>query len=289
MDDVSYLWEKTVKPALTKSEGNPAHADMAWVEKRLYAGFRQFMKGCMKNHGIKRFTHEELFQPFQEKFWQEVSSQTIPYQSHSELFKQFKQRCAWYWDVWLIEGIKQDNQLALEYLYYRLRSKRLGSFRRLINRSIKVKLEAEDLFMDTFLLFRDKIKSGGFSLLPDADVASYFYSLGHRLLIQHTRKAESSRTDSMTSEVVAGKEDDVKIDRLIADRAILSQIQLKVQELGDLCYQILAMYWFEDLAVRDIAEKLNTEQRTITIRKYKCLQKLKDSCAYLFQAFSQTA
>ena len=147
----------------------------------------------------------------------------------------------------LFERIKGGDEKALEFLYkkyYRMMTK-------LVITNSGTEDEAKDVFQDALVVFWQKARSG--KLVMTAKISTYIYSVCQNLW----RKELDRKKMDM---------DSPEREKIIA--ACLNQI-------GETCKKVLMYYYFEEMSMQEIADKLgflNTD--TAKTKKYKCKQKL---------------
>jgi RNA polymerase sigma factor (sigma-70 family) len=159
-------------------------------------------------------------------------------------------------DSEVIEKMKKGDESALEYLYKK-------NYKMMINLIIKnngTEEEAKDIYQDALIVFWQKITSGNLEMT--SKISTYLYSV-----CQNLWRKELERKSRFTSDTVekgfsdgsAEKEEKVKI------------IQECLGQLGESCRKILSYYYFDELSMNDIAEKMGfANADTAKTKKYKC-------------------
>ena len=70
------------------------------------------------------------------------------------------------------------------------------------------------------------------------------------------------------------------IAQAIGHREGRQQVNDLIERLGDACKKILIMFYYEEIPVRDMLDKLDYEnEQVIRNKKYKCMKQLEDMIA----------
>jgi RNA polymerase sigma factor (sigma-70 family) len=161
----------------------------------------------------------------------------------------------------LFERICRGDEQALEFLYkkyYRMMTK-------LVITNSGTEEEARDVYQDALIVFWQKATSG--NLVLTSKISTYIYSI-----CQNLWRKELDRKKRLSHEE---KDTSVAEDLEAPERERI--IQKCIDQLGDTCKKVLMYYYFEEMSMQDIAEKLgfaNTD--TAKTKKYKCKKKLDD-------------
>jgi RNA polymerase sigma factor (sigma-70 family) len=161
----------------------------------------------------------------------------------------------------IFERIQKGDEKALEFLYkkyYRMMTK-------LVITNSGTEEEARDIYQDALIVFWQKATSG--NLVMTSKISTYIYSI-----CQNLWRKELDRKKRLSNEE---KDTPVSMDIDTAEREKI--IARCIEQLGDTCKQVLMYYYFEEMSMQDIADKLgfaNTD--TAKTKKYKCKKKLDD-------------
>jgi RNA polymerase sigma factor (sigma-70 family) len=123
--------------------------------------------------------------------------------------------------------------------------------------------EARDIYQDALIVFWQKATSG--NLVMTSKISTYIYSI-----CQNLWRKELERKKRLSNEE---KDTPVMLDLDTAEREKI--IAGCIEQLGDTCKKVLMYYYFEEMSMQDIADKLgfaNTD--TAKTKKYKCKKKL---------------
>src|SRR5690349_9281080 len=161
----------------------------------------------------------------------------------------------------IFERICKGDEKALEFLYkkyYRMMTK-------LVITNSGTEEEARDIYQEALIVFWQKATSG--NLVLTSKISTYVYSI-----CQNLWRKELDRKKRLSNEE---KDTPVVLDTDTAERErIIAKV---IDQLGDTCKKVLTYYYFEEMSMQDIADKLgfaNTD--TAKTKKYKCKKKLDD-------------
>ena len=159
----------------------------------------------------------------------------------------------------IFERICKGDEKALEFLYqkyYRMMIK-------LVITNSGTEEEARDVYQDALIVFWQKATSG--NLVLTSKMSTFIYSI-----CQNLWRKELDRKKRLSNEE---KDTAVLLDTDSTEREkILAKC---IDQLGETCKRVLMLYYFEEMSMQDIADKLgfaNTD--TAKTEKYKCKKKL---------------
>ena len=159
----------------------------------------------------------------------------------------------------LFERIQKGDEKALEFIYkkyYRMMTK-------LVTTNSGTEDEARDVYQDALVVFWQKARSG--NLVLTSKMSTYIYSV-----CQNLWRKELDRKKRLSSEEKDLSES-MDLDGPERERIIASCLD----QLGETCRKVLMYYYFDEMSMQEIADKLgfaNTD--TAKTKKYKCKQKL---------------
>lgn len=159
----------------------------------------------------------------------------------------------------VFEQICKGDEKALEYLYkkyYRMMTK-------LVITNSGTEEEARDVYQDALIVFWQKATSG--NLILTSKISTYIYSICQNLWRKELDRKKRLSNEEKDSAVILDVDTPEK-EKIVAKC---------IDQLGDTCKKVLTYYYFEEMSMQDIAEKLgfaNTD--TAKTKKYKCKKKL---------------
>ncbi len=159
----------------------------------------------------------------------------------------------------VFERIKNGDEKALELIYkkyYRMMTK-------LVITNSGTEEEARDVYQDALVVFWQKARSG--NLVMTAKISTYIYSI-----CQNLWRKELDRKKRLSNEE---KDSAQSMDMDAPERnKIIAQC---LNQLGETCRKVLMYYYFDEMSMQEIAEKLGfANTNTAKTKKYKCKQKL---------------
>jgi RNA polymerase sigma factor (sigma-70 family) len=161
----------------------------------------------------------------------------------------------------IFERICKGDEQALEFLYkkyYRMMTK-------MVITNSGTEEEARDIYQEALIVFWQKATSG--NLVLTSKISTYIYSICQNLWrkeLDRKKRLSHEEKDASFSEDLEAPERERIIHKCI-------------EQLGETCKKVLMYYYFEEMSMQDIAEKLgfaNTD--TAKTKKYKCKKKLDD-------------
>lgn len=123
--------------------------------------------------------------------------------------------------------------------------------------------EARDVYQEALIVFWQKAVSG--KLVLTSKMSTFIYSI-----CQNLWRKELDRKKRLSNEE---RDIPVTIDTESEERNKI--IAKCIDQLGDTCKKVLMYYYFDEMSMQEIADKLgfaNTD--TAKTKKYKCKQKL---------------
>lgn len=159
----------------------------------------------------------------------------------------------------LFERIQKGDEKALEFIYrkyYRMMTK-------MVITNSGTEEEALDVYQDALVVFWQKARSG--NLVLTSKMSTYIYSICQNLWrkeLDRKKRLSNEEKDVAESTDMDGPER----EKIIA---------LCMAQLGETCRKVLMYYYFDEMSMQEIADKLgfaNTD--TAKTKKYKCKQKL---------------
>ncbi|TAH24695.1 MAG: sigma-70 family RNA polymerase sigma factor [Cytophagales bacterium] len=162
-------------------------------------------------------------------------------------------------DIDIIEGIRKGDEKLIDFLYKK-------NYKMMVNLIVKnngSEEEARDIYQEALIILWQKAKSDDFVL--SSKISTYLYSVCMNLW-----RKELERKSRHTNDAIE-KGEYLDNDKNESARIIHECIN----SLGDTCKQILMYYYFDEMSMNDIAEKLGfANADTAKTRKYKCKQEL---------------
>ena len=162
-------------------------------------------------------------------------------------------------DSVILEKISRGDEKALDYLYRKY-------YRMMTNAIIKnsgSEQEAKDIYQDALIVFWQKVISNQLTLT--SKISTYLYSVCLNLWRKELeRKSRLSYEEHDSAEYMNDEAEERK-----------TIIHHCINQLGGTCQKILTYYYFDDMSMQEIANKLGfATTETAKTKKYKCKKRL---------------
>lgn len=172
-------------------------------------------------------------------------------------------------DEEVLERIRKGDETALQYLY----KKYYRMMLHLVLKNNGSEAEAQDVFQDALILFWEKAQKPDFVLT--AKITTFLYSICQNLWRKELSKKQKISFEEKDKIVIEDWEQQERIKAM----------QACINKLDEMCRKILQFYYFDNLSMQDIAEKLGLANAdTAKSKKYKCKKKLDDLVKKYFKA-----
>ncbi len=159
----------------------------------------------------------------------------------------------------IFERIRKGDEKALEFIY----KKYFRMMTKLVITNSGTEAEARDVYQDALVVFWQKARSG--NLVMTSKISTYIYSICQNLWrkeLDRKKRLSNEEKDSAETPDMDATEREKIIGKCL-------------EQLGDTCRKVLMYYYFDEMSMQEIADKLgfaNTD--TAKTKKYKCKQKL---------------
>lgn len=162
-------------------------------------------------------------------------------------------------DSEILAKIRQGDEGALDYLY----KKNYKMMTKMVINNSGSEDEAKDIYQDALIVFWQKAVSG--NLVLSSKISTFIYSI-----CQNLWRKELERKSRLSSE----EKDSAEINDVDRHERI-AIINESINKMGETCRKILTYYYFDNLSMNDIAEKLGfANADTAKTKKYKCKKEL---------------
>lgn len=134
--------------------------------------------------------------------------------------------------------------------------------------------DAADLIQEVMVTFIELVQSERFR--GESSVKTFLYTLTRNLWISELRKRDNStkQNEEFASSLDFIEED---VSQFLLYREALDTIVVLFDRLAGGCKQILTLFYYEKLSMKEILEQTNYEnEQNVRNRKYKCLKELTD-------------
>jgi len=108
----------------------------------------------------------------------------------------------------------------------------------------------------------------------DSAVKTFLFSMVKNTWLNELKKRERSEVRELKYEKMKDQQE-MDVSRVIAEREERKQVMNVVEQLGDACKKILVMFYYENLSMKEILDRLDYEnEQVVRNKKYKCLKQL---------------
>lgn len=136
------------------------------------------------------------------------------------------------------------------------------------------KQEAEDVFQEGLVIFCNKASKANFILT--ASINTYVYSVCKLLWLDELKKKNKTIKNDFI-ELTDGNLVDEINDDIDTDKPI-KQAQEAIMKLGEKCKELLELFYFKKLSMKEIAVKLGfASEKGAKNQKYRCIEKAKEN------------
>lgn len=132
--------------------------------------------------------------------------------------------------------------------------------------------DAADIIQEVMLVFVKMVREQKFR--GESSIKSFLYSICRNLWITELRKRKST---AARNERYEEDKDQLSLDvsEQIQRNENLKFVMDLFEQLGERCKQILTLFYFEELPMKEICERLEfSSEQVLRNKKYKCLSTL---------------
>ncbi len=131
--------------------------------------------------------------------------------------------------------------------------------------------DAEDLFQEGIIVLYKQLRKPDFGL--DCKIKTYLYSVCRNLWLKRLRTF--GRTTELTETYNAVPIDETSLQKIEITERTKSLMDL-LETIGESCKKMLLFYYFEQLKMKEIAEKMDLANEQVAKNKKSiCMRKLK--------------
>lgn len=135
-------------------------------------------------------------------------------------------------------------------------------------------MDAEDIIQEVLVVFINLVQTQKYR--HESTVRSFLFTLTRNLWITELRKRKSDFRRNEVFEISREKEeDDISYYLLYKEAQVV--IATLFEQMGEKCKQILTLFYYENLSMKEILKQMNYEnEQVLRNKKYKCLKELTD-------------
>lgn len=181
-------------------------------------------------------------------------------------------------ETYLIQEIQLGNQKALQYLY----KQHFGMIENLIRKNNGSEEDAQEIYQEAMLVVYDKLQKKDFQL--SCSLKTYIYSVCRNMWMYQLRKNEQNQARFNDFEQFIPVEAE-EIDENPAYETMLTEV---MGLIDDKCRQLLELFYYHNLSLEIIAEKLGyNNSNTAKSKKNKCMEKAREKAKEIVEKFYQ--
>ncbi|MCX6350551.1 MAG: sigma-70 family RNA polymerase sigma factor [Bacteroidetes bacterium] len=167
-------------------------------------------------------------------------------------------------DEAIIESIRSGNQKMLVLLYKR----NYPIIRGHILKNSGFEADVEDVLQETLVALWQKLSDKNFTLTAKLDTFIFAIAKNHWLTNLHKKRFTVLHDGSIEIK------DTISVG---VNEEMLSKLAVYMKQLSEVCRNILHFYYFDDLSMEDIAQRMNfANADTVKTKKYQCKKKLEE-------------
>lgn len=132
--------------------------------------------------------------------------------------------------------------------------------------------DAEDVFQEVVVAFISLVQNRKFR--GESSVKTFLYALNRNIWLNELKRRDRAGARNARY-VKEGATEAPDAGQYIADREARAQLMKVVEELGDSCRQVLLLFYYENLSMKEILSHTRFEnEQVVRNKKYKCLKQL---------------
>lgn len=165
-----------------------------------------------------------------------------------------------------IENLKRRDGKTLERIYTSYRS----GFLMFASKYNLSREDILDVYQDAFVALIENAEKGKLDGL-NAELKTYLFSIGKYMIFSKLRK---NKKDFVEIETLPDGLEWAEIDE---NSQQISQLEDNLKKLGEQCYKILRLFYYEEKKLDEIMEMLPYQSKDVLkSQKTRCLKQLKD-------------
>ncbi|MCX7729032.1 MAG: sigma-70 family RNA polymerase sigma factor [Bacteroidia bacterium] len=177
----------------------------------------------------------------------------------------------YYTDIDYIHGIKSKDDEVLRALYKQY----FRMIRHYVITNHGDEYSAKDIYHETLLVLINAVQKETFVLT--SSLSTLIFSIARRLWLKHLNKNKNTILfDDFQNNEPVKEDENHYIEEHEQKEQNIQKIQTALQSLGKPCYELLKEFYYHQLSMEQIANKLGYHNSDVAKnQKYKCLQRLK--------------
>lgn len=170
-------------------------------------------------------------------------------------------------DARILEQIRTGDEKALATLY-QANEKQVTAF---ISRNNGTRDDAEDMLQDALIVFWERVRTGRYEY--EARISTFIFATVKNMWLRRLARARREIATTMENDSTPSGETSA-LDVLIETEQA-AHIASALNNLGDPCRKLLLLFYWEELAMDEIATQMGfANADTVKSKKYQCKKAL---------------
>jgi RNA polymerase sigma factor (sigma-70 family) len=132
--------------------------------------------------------------------------------------------------------------------------------------------DAQDIFQETVVTFIETVQKDKFR--GESSIKTFLVAIARNTWLNELKRRNRSDHREEVYEK-SRPEEEADIGHLISEREKKEQFRALLGKLGESCYKILTLFYYENLSMKEMLGHLPYEnEQVVRNKKYKCLQQL---------------
>jgi RNA polymerase sigma factor (sigma-70 family) len=134
--------------------------------------------------------------------------------------------------------------------------------------------DSEDVFQEVIVTFINLVQQDKFR--GESSIKTFLFALNRNIWLNELKKRTRSQVREIKFETAKEKQE-MDISHYISAREGRQQVIATINRLDEVCREILLAFYYENLPMKQILDRLNYEnEQVVRNKKYKCLKKLEE-------------
>lgn len=172
----------------------------------------------------------------------------------------------------LITAIKDNNSIALKAFYV----SNYPKIEALVLKNSGSQDHAKDVYQEAFISMWNNIRNESFTPQNDSALQGYLYQIAKNKWMDVLRSKRFKSTQPLSEErSLYLSYDEINEDEDYSEK--LNATMQSFKDLGQPCKDLLKTFYFEKKSLREIASELKIEESSVRNKKYRCMEKLRNT------------
>ncbi|WP_396636882.1 RNA polymerase sigma factor [Maribacter sp. R77961] len=171
----------------------------------------------------------------------------------------------------LVKAIKSNDENALDLLYQENYYK---TEKYIIENSGSME-QAKDIYQEAFIAVWENVQNNKFVPKNKTALNGYLYTIAKNKWLDFLKSSRFKKTNGLEAvehKIETEIETDSHEDSMTEN---LAKVMANFNEIGEGCKKILAVFYYEEKSLREIAFELNITEASARNKKYRCIEKLR--------------